>query len=292
MIDYSKQKGVSKFTKFVKDNSSLIPHDHEYHALLDYVLMNGEVVRDRTGVGTMSVFGAHMTFDLSIGFPLITTKRLSWRSIEGEFKWLCSGSTNNNDLRRRGATIWDEWAREDGDLGLIYGHQWRSFNGKIDQLCNVVHQIQTNPNSRRLIVTGWNPQDIAESFVSLPPCHTLFQFSVRHKQYLDCQLYQRSGDMFLGVPYNIASYALMTHVIAGLCGLEPGVFHHVLGDAHIYLNHIPQVEEQLSRSSTDAPHLTVQIHDYATDKFFNNGSFTSILHNYFPRAKIEAEVAV
>jgi thymidylate synthase len=227
-----------------------------YLELLREVLEHGTEKHDRTGTGTRSVFGRQMHFDLAEGFPLVTTKRVHTRSIFHELLWFLAGDTNIAYLHEHGVTIWDEWADEDGDLGPIYGHQWRSWprpdGGTIDQIRDVVEQIRTNPDSRRLIVSAWNPADVER--MALPPCHTLFQFYVADGQ-LSCQLYQRSGDLFLGVPFNIASYALLTHMVAQVTGLEPGEFVHTLGDAHLYLNHIEQAETQLARIPYPKPRL-------------------------------------
>lgn len=237
---------------------------NSYEDALRYVRENGTPSEDRTGVGTVSVFGLHYRYNLQEAFPLLTSKRVHWKSVVGELLWLLSGSTNVRDLQAMGVTIWDEWADpETGELGPVYGKQWRRWTTSevvplgfgqqiitkhIDQIRNVVNQIRSNPNSRRLIVSAWNPADVDD--MALPPCHTLFQFYVRDGK-LSCQLYQRSADMFLGVPFNIASYALLTHMVAHVCGLEVGDFIHTIGDAHIYTNHFDAVDEQLSR--TDLP---------------------------------------
>lgn len=222
--------------------------DDQYLDLCDDILREGVESGDRTGTGTLSVFGARMRFSLAEGFPLISTKKVFFKGIKGELLWFLSGSTNNNDLKALGVNIWNEWAKPDGDLGPIYGKQWRSWQSPdgstIDQISDVIEQIKKNPESRRLIVSAWNPADIPKQ--SLPACHTMFQFYVREGK-LSCQLYQRSGDMFLGVPFNIASYALLTHMVAQVCGLGVGDFIHVIGDAHLYLNHLDQVKEQMGR---------------------------------------------
>jgi len=214
----------------------------QYHDLLDHVLKNGSDRGDRTGTGTRSVFGHQMRFDLSKGFPVLTTKKLHLKSIIHELLWFLKGSSNIAYLKENGVSIWDEWADENGELGPVYGVQWRSWpkpdGGTIDQIENVVEQIRTNPNSRRLIVSAWNPALVDE--MALPPCHTMFQFYVSDGK-LSCQLYQRSGDIFLGVPFNIASYALLTMMVAQVCGLKPGDFVHTLGDAHLYSNHFDQL---------------------------------------------------
>lgn len=250
------------------------PHDETYHTLLTRILSEGERREDRTGTGTISIFGHQSTYDLSQGFPAVTTKRLFWRGVVEELLWFLRGSTNARELQDKGVGIWDAWAREGGELGPIYGKQWRSWRHErriqtphgvgwdvreIDQIAWVIDEIRNNPDSRRLVVSAWNVAELDQ--MALPPCHLLFQFYVRRGDYitggarLDCQLYQRSGDAFLGVPFNIASYALLTHIIARVTGLKPGRFIHTIGDAHIYLNHLDQVREQLLREPFDAPHL-------------------------------------
>jgi thymidylate synthase len=245
-------------------------HDQTYHALLRHILETGEVRTDRTGVGTISVFGYQLRFDLTQGFPAVTTKRLFWRGVVEELLWFLRGSTDARELQARAVHLWDEWAREDGELGPVYGKQWRAWDkGRrdlvatesghvwracpIDQIAWVIDEIKRNPDSRRLIVSAWNVADLPQ--MALPPCHILFQFYVRGGRYLDCQLYQRSGDAFLGVPFNIASYALLTHMVAHVCGLKAGHFVHTLGDAHIYSNHLDQVRTQLAREGHAAPRL-------------------------------------
>lgn len=222
------------------------------------VLDEGTRKEDRTGTGTLSVFGHQMRFDLSKGFPLTTTKKLHLRSIIHELLWFLDGDTNIEYLKNNKVSIWDEWADADGDLGPVYGHQWRSWPGKdgetIDQISQLTDMIKNNPDSRRLIVSAWNPSDVPE--MALPPCHCLFQFYVANGK-LSCQLYQRSADIFLGVPFNIASYALLTHMVAQVCNLEVGDFVHTLGDAHLYLNHLDQTREQLSRAPRDLPKLSL-----------------------------------
>ena len=219
-----------------------------YLELLKYIRDNGVDSDDRTGTGTRRVFGYQMRFDLQKGFPLLTTKKLHLRSIIHELLWFISGDTNIRYLQDNGVRIWNEWADENGDLGPVYGFQWRSYpnpqGGSVDQLQNVIDQIRSNPNSRRLIVCAWNPAYVDD--MALPPCHCLFQFGVINGR-LNCHLYQRSADVFLGVPFNIASYALLTHMVAQVCGLEVGAFIHTLCDAHIYKNHFEQVDEQLAR---------------------------------------------
>ena len=228
----------------------------QYLELLDHVLSKGARKADRTGTGTMSVFGYQMRFDLADGFPLMTTKKLHLKSILHELLWFISGSTNTAYLKEKGVKIWDEWADAYGDLGPIYGYQWRSWPAadgrKIDQLATVIKSIRENPDSRRHIVSAWNPGEIEK--MALPPCHILFQFYVADGR-LSCQLYQRSCDIFLGVPFNIASYALLTHMVAQVTSLKPGEFIHTLGDAHIYLNHIEQVKLQLTREPYALPEM-------------------------------------
>jgi thymidylate synthase len=242
----------------------------QYHNLLKHILDTGTRHEDRTGVGTISSFGYQTRFDLREGFPIVTTKRVPFRWVAEELFWFLSGSTDEQDLRARGVDIWEEWAtteqtarfaREEGDLGPVYGYLWRSFGGTypemngVDQIARLVREIETNPNSRRLIVTGWNPETCDE--VALPPCHTLFQFKIESGRTLHCQLYQRSADAFLGVPFNISSYALLTHLVAHVCGLEVGDFIHTFGDLHIYSNHLEQVEELLSREPLPLPKLEI-----------------------------------
>jgi thymidylate synthase len=229
----------------------------QYLELLQHVQDKGVTKEDRTGTGTKSVFGHQMRFDLSEGFPLVTTKKLHMKSIIHELLWFLAGDTNIKYLQDNGVRIWNEWADENGDLGPVYGYQWRSWatpdGHHIDQISNLIHQIKTNPDSRRLIVSAWNVADIGK--MALPPCHCLFQFYVADGK-LSCQLYQRSADIFLGVPFNIASYALLTLMVAQACSLQPGDFVHTFGDAHLYLNHREQANEQLSRS----PHALPEIH--------------------------------
>ena len=243
---------------------------HQYHDLLDRILTDGVRKDDRTGTGTLSVFGHQMRFDLAEGFPAMTTKRLHLRSIFGELLWFLRGDTNIAWLHERKISIWDEWADENGDLGPVYGHQWRSWPApdgrQIDQIATVIDGLRANPDSRRHIVSAWNVADV--DAMALPPCHALFQFYVRpathageasggggETAYLDCQLYQRSADVFLGVPFNIASYALLTHMVAQVVGLRPGHFVHTLGDAHLYVNHLDQARLQLSRDCRPLPTL-------------------------------------
>ena len=230
----------------------------QYLDLLTRVLDSGVDRDDRTGTGTRAVFGHQMRFDLAAGFPLLTTKKLHIRSIIHELLWFVSGDTNIRYLQDNGVSIWDEWADENGNLGPVYGKQWRHWQTpdgrEIDQLAELISMIKTNPESRRLMLTAWNPADVPH--MALPPCHCLFQFHVA-KGRLSCQLYQRSADIFLGVPFNIASYALLTHMIARICGLKPGEFVHVLGDAHLYSNHFDQAREQLSRTPGALPQLVI-----------------------------------
>ena len=220
----------------------------QYLDLMRHVRERGTRKEDRTGTGTLSVFGWQMRFDLAQGFPLVTTKKLHLRSIVHELLWFLRGETNVKSLREAGVTIWDEWADADGELGPVYGAQWRSWpkrdGGTIDQIADVIARIRKSPDSRRLMVTAWNPADVDK--MALPPCHCLFQFYIAGGR-LSCQLYQRSADIFIGVPFNIASYALLTHMVAQVTGLKPGEFVHTLGDAHLYLNHLAQADEQLHR---------------------------------------------
>jgi thymidylate synthase len=262
----------------------------QYHDLLEYILKYGVKKLDRTGIGTISVFGYQMRFNLQEGFPLVTTKKIHIKSVIYELLWFLRGDTNIRYLNENGVTIWDEWADENGDLGPIYGYQWRSWptsKGEyIDQIAEVEKMIKTNPHSRRLIVSAWNVEYIDK--MALPPCHTLFQFYVAEGK-LSCQLYQRSGDVFLGVPFNIASYALLTQMMAQVCGLHPGEFVHTLGDAHIYLNHLEQVKLQLSRDFKPLPKMEINpnktsIFDFVYEDFN--------LIGYDPHPSIKADVAV
>ena len=246
---------------------------HQYHELMQHVLSQGVKKSDRTGTGTLSVFGYQMRFNLADGFPMVTTKKLHLKSIIYELLWFLNGSTNNDWLKERGVSIWNEWAAPDGELGPIYGYQWRSWpapNGQhIDQISEVVNSIKTNPDSRRLIVSAWNVADIPR--MALAPCHAFFQFYVADGK-LSCQLYQRSADIFLGVPFNIASYALLTHMVAQQCELEPGEFIWTGGDCHLYSNHLEQVELQLSRKPFPLPQLEIRrkpasLFDYAFEDF-------------------------
>jgi len=261
-----------------------------YLQLVRHVLEHGHAKSDRTGTGTRSVFGWQMRFDLSDRFPLLTTKKLHMKSIVYELLWFLRGDTNVRWLQERGVTIWDEWAAPDGDLGPVYGYQWRNWpdrdGGTIDQIAKVVESIRTRPDSRRHIVTAWNPADVDR--MALPPCHALFQFYVAEGR-LSCQLYQRSADIFLGVPFNIASYALLTLMVAQVTGLKPGEFVHTLGDAHLYLNHLEQAREQLARTPRPFPRL--RLNPAVKDIFgFDYGDFT--LEGYDPHPAIKAPIAV
>jgi thymidylate synthase len=262
----------------------------QYLDLMDRILAGGVEKRDRTGTGTLSVFGHQMRFDLAAGFPLLTTKKLHLKSIIYELLWFLSGDTNVKYLKDHGVSIWDEWADAHGDLGPVYGHQWRSWptadGGAVDQIANVVAAIRRDPDSRRLIVTAWNPADVER--MALPPCHCLFQFYVA-KGRLSCQLYQRSADVFLGVPFNIASYALLTMMMAQVCGLAAGDFIHTFGDAHLYLSHLDQARLQLTRAPRPLP--VMRINPAVTDIFaFRYQDFT--IEGYDAHPHIRAEVAV
>jgi len=262
----------------------------QYQELMERVLADGVEKHDRTGTGTLSVFGHQMRFDLEQGFPLITTKKLHLKSIVYELLWFLAGDTNVRYLNRHGVTIWDEWADETGELGPIYGRQWRSWptpdGGTIDQIANVVSTIRRNPDSRRLVVTAWNPADIER--MALPPCHCLFQFYVARGR-LSCQLYQRSADVFLGVPFNIASYALLTQMMAQVTGLRPGELVHTFGDAHLYLDHLEPARLQLARLPRPLPRMVLD--PTVTDLFaFSYESFS--LEGYDPHPHIKAKVAV
>ncbi|MCB0771819.1 MAG: thymidylate synthase [Flavobacteriales bacterium] len=262
----------------------------QYHDLLRHILKNGTRKEDRTGTGTLSCFGYQMRFNLADGFPLLTTKKLHFKSIAHELLWFLQGDTNIKYLKENGVRIWDEWADANGDLGPVYGYQWRNWptpsGGHIDQIANLVNMIRTKPDSRRLIVTAWNPADVDR--MALPPCHCLFQFYVVDGK-LSCQLYQRSADTFLGVPFNIASYALLTLMVAQVCGLQPGEFVHTFGDVHLYLNHIEQAELQLTRETRALP--TLKINPAVKDIFaFQFEDFE--LLNYDPHPHIKASVSV
>ena len=272
----------------------------QYHDLLKHVLETGAQKGDRTGTGTQSVFGYQMRFDLSQGFPMVTTKKLHLKSIIYELLWFLKGDTNIKYLKENGVRIWNEWADENGDLGPVYGHQWRNWNSEeIDQIKEIVETLKTNPNSRRMLVSAWNPsvlpdtsvpfsENVANGKAALPPCHAFFQFYVADGK-LSCQLYQRSADIFLGVPFNIASYALLTMMMAQVCGYEAGDFIHTFGDAHIYSNHMEQVELQLSREPRELPQMKLNpeiknIFDFTFEDFS--------LENYDPHPAIKGKVAV
>ena len=265
------------------------PPEQQYLDLLDDILNNGVQRGDRTGTGTLGVFGRQMRFDLAQGFPLLTTKKLHKKSIILELLWFLRGDTNIRWLQERGVSIWDEWADADGELGPVYGKQWRSWTAPdgrvIDQIANVVRSIRENPNSRRHIVSAWNPADVDD--MALPPCHCLFQFFVADGR-LSCQLYQRSADVFLGVPFNIASYALLTAMVAKVTGYQPGEFVHTLGDAHLYLNHIDQAKEQLTREPHPFPTLTMADKDDLLA--FDYEDFK--LKGYIAHPKLDAPIAV
>ena len=262
----------------------------QYTDLLRHVLANGNQKHDRTGTGTLSVFGYQMRFNLADGFPLVTTKKVHLKSIIHELLWFLQGSTNIAYLKENGVRIWDDWADENGNLGPVYGYQWRNWpkpdGTHIDQISQVINNIKNNPDSRRLIVSAWNVADVEQ--MKLPPCHAFFQFYVADGR-LSCQLYQRSADIFLGVPFNIASYALLTMMVAQVCNLRLGDFVHTLGDAHIYSNHMDQVREQLSREIMPLPkmHITPNVQDIFSFKF---GDFS--LENYNPHPAIKAQVAI
>jgi thymidylate synthase len=272
----------------------------QYHDLLKHVLKHGNQKGDRTGTGTKSVFGYQMRFDLSEGFPMVTTKKLHLKSIVHELLWFLKGDTNIGYLQENGVRIWNEWADENGDLGPVYGHQWRNWNSEeIDQIKEVIQTLKTNPNSRRMLISAWNPsvlpdtsisfsENVANGKAALPPCHAFFQFYVSDGK-LSCQLYQRSADIFLGVPFNIASYALFTMMMAQVCGYKAGDFIHTFGDAHIYNNHMEQVELQLSRDCRPLPKMVLNpeikdILDFTSDDF--------TLMDYNPHPHIKGAVAV
>ncbi|MCA3074020.1 MAG: thymidylate synthase [bacterium] len=262
----------------------------QYHELMRAILDRGNRKSDRTGTGTLSLFGWQMRFDLADTFPLVTTKKLHLKSIIHELLWFLQGDTNVGYLHQHGVTIWDEWADANGDLGPVYGKQWRSWSAPdgrtIDQLTQIVQQIRSNPDSRRLVVSAWNVGELER--MALLPCHALFQFYVADGR-LSCQLYQRSADVFLGVPFNIASYALLTLMVAQVCGLKPGEFVHTLGDAHLYLNHVEQANEQLRRSVRPLP--SMRLNPAVTDLYaFRHDDFT--LEGYDPWPAIKAPIAV
>jgi len=279
----------------------------QYQELLQHILENGTRHEDRTGVGTISTFGYQTRYDLRKGFPIVTTKRVPFRWVAEELFWFLSGDTNEKNLAARGVDIWAEWAdaehtkrfnREAGDLGPVYGYLWRSFGGNyperngFDQIKALIKEIERNPNSRRLIVSGWNPEQAAQ--VDLPPCHTLFQFKVENETTLHCQLYQRSADAFLGVPFNISSYALLTHLIAHVCDLNVGDFVHTFGDLHIYQNHLEQVEEVLNREPLPLPKLEINNAENlkGLEGLLNFKYENLKLENYQSHGKIAAPVAV
>lgn len=262
-----------------------------YLSLLADIINHGDDKQDRTGTGTRSIFGRQLRFDLAAGFPLLTTKQLHWKSIARELLWFLRGDTNINYLNNNGVSIWDEWADDDGNLGPIYGKQWRAWQGAkdakpIDQLRAAITDIRTNPDSRRIIVSAWNVADLPQ--MALPPCHALFQFYVAGGK-LSCQLYQRSADIFLGVPFNIASYALLTEMVAHICNLRPGEFIHTFGDVHLYNNHLSAAEEQLKRTPGKLPQLHINrkiadIDDFTYDDLQ--------LQNYTPQPHIAAKIAI
>ena len=272
----------------------------QYQELLQHILDKGSKKEDRTGTGTISVFGYQMRFDLQDGFPLVTTKKLHLKSIIYELLWFLKGETNISYLKENGVKIWDDWADENGDLGPVYGHQWRNWNSEgIDQISEVIETIKKNPDSRRIIVSAWNPsvmpdtsvsfsENVANNKAALPPCHAFFQFYVADGK-LSCQLYQRSADTFLGVPFNIASYALLTMMVAQVCDLEPGEFVHTFGDTHLYLNHLEQVKLQLSREPRALPKMTLNpevknIFDFKYEDFQ--------LSDYEPHPHIKGAISV
>ena len=262
----------------------------QYHHLLQHILSTGVEKNDRTGTGTISTFGYQMRFNLQDGFPLVTTKKLHLKSIIHELLWFLKGDTNIAYLKVNGVSIWDEWANENGDLGPVYGKQWRSWTGTdgktIDQINDVIHQIKTNPDSRRMIVSAWNVGELSQ--MALMPCHALFQFYVADGK-LSCQLYQRSADVFLGVPFNIASYALLTMMMAQVCGLKPGEFIHTFGDVHVYSNHMEQVKLQLTRTPFPLPQMRLnpEVNDLFSFRFED-----FVLENYQCHPAIKAPVAV
>jgi thymidylate synthase len=261
-----------------------------YHDLLHHVLTQGTPKTDRTGTGTLSVFGYQMRFDLAQGFPLVTTKKLHLKSIIHELLWFLAGDTNIGYLKANGVSIWDEWADAEGELGPVYGKQWRSWakpdGGTVDQIRWLLDEIKRNPDSRRLVITAWNPADLDK--MALAPCHCLFQFYVVDGK-LSCQLYQRSADIFLGVPFNIASYALLTHMVAQVCGLQAGEFIHSFGDAHLYSNHVEQTRLQLSRDFRPLPQLKL---NPAVTSLFDFTFDDVVIENYDPHPAIKAPVAV
>lgn len=289
---------TSDFDLGENDFKEYNPFDLEYHDLLEYILECGEDRGDRTGTGTRSVFGATMRFDMRKGaFPLLTTKKVYWKGVVEELLWFLRGETNARSLQEKGVKIWDEWADEDGELGPVYGAQWRKWGqeidsmgerfGGIDQIADIVRRIKETPECRRIILNAWNVSQLSE--MALPPCHLMAQFYVSKGEYLDCQMYQRSADVFLGVPFNIASYALLTHMIAHVTGLKPGVFTHIFGDVHIYNNHFEQVKQQLARPPYDPPSIRLNPEVKNIDDF----TFDDIeLLDYDCHPAIKAEVSV
>ena len=266
-------------------------NDVTYLLMLNDVLKNGYRSEDRTGTGTISKFGLTATYDLEHSFPLLTTKKVFWKGVIEELFWFLSGDTNANTLKDRGVNIWNEWADENGDLGPVYGKQWRDFGG-VDQIKNLLIGLTANPHSRRHIVSAWNPAELQE--MALPPCHMMFQFNVRKNTYLDCAWYQRSADMFLGVPFNIASYALLTYIIANISGYTPGRLTHFIGNAHIYSNHVNQVKEQLSREPKDPPQISFTKDITFQDFLENLEGIKScvLLKDYQSHPTIKAPIAV
>ena len=272
----------------------------QYLDLVKHVLDNGELKEDRTGTGTKSVFGYQMRFNLDDGFPMVTTKKLHLKSIIYELLWFLNGDTNTKYLTENGVKIWNEWANENGDLGPVYGYQWRNWNGdEIDQIKELIETLKTNPNSRRMLVSAWNPsvlpdnkksfsENVAEGKAALPPCHAFFQFYVNDGK-LSCQLYQRSADVFLGVPFNIASYALLTMMVAQVCGYEVGDFVHTFGDAHIYNNHMGQLKLQLTREPKDLPKMHINPH---VKNIFDFKFEDFTLTDYDPHPHIKGAVAI
>lgn len=272
----------------VKDRHTTVGNNIEsdYLQLMEFILNNGTETEDRTGVGTLSTFGHQISANMRDGFPLLTTKRVYWKGVVGELLWFLSGSTNIKWLQENNIKIWDEWADENGNLGPVYGKQWRDFGG-VDQISNVIESIRNNPNSRRHIVSAWNVPEVQN--MALPPCHMMFQFNVRD-EFLDLQLYQRSADLFLGVPFNIASYSLLLHMVAFITGYFPGEFIHTFGDVHIYKNHIDQCREQLGRSPRAFPILGIKGSPREIDDFKEIDDF--YLLDYNPHPAIKAPVAV
>ncbi len=289
-MSFPRKRESSFDPRFREDDICIIGEMKQYLDLMQHILTQGAQKEDRTGTGTLSIFGHQMRFDLAQGFPLVTTKKVHTKSVIYELLWFLRGETNVQYLRDHGVTIWDEWADAQGELGPVYGHQWRSWPAPdgtaIDQIGQLIEQIKTNPDSRRLIVSAWNVADIEK--MKLPPCHCLFQFYVADGK-LSCQLYQRSADVFLGVPFNIASYALLTLMVAQVCDLQPGEFVHTLGDAHLYSNHLEQAKLQLAREPFPLPRM--KLNPAVTSIFdFSYDDFT--LENYQFHPAIPAKVAV